>query len=94
MPFISSILDQNIYIIVRDIVIFMLLVTGVINRTNFALESIWNQFYKCLRDIYKIIFKYIHILQVENLVVVPTGIIQRSTLTFILPSIEIIKIFK
>ena len=36
MPFISSILDQNIYIIVRDIVIFMLLllVTGVIKRTN------------------------------------------------------------
>ena len=30
-----------------------------------------SQFYKCLRDIYKIIFKYIHILQVENLVVVP-----------------------
>ena len=34
MPFISSILDKNIYIIVRDIVNFMLLVTGVIKRTN------------------------------------------------------------
>ena len=34
MPFISSKLDQNIHIIVRDIVIFMLLVTGVIKRTN------------------------------------------------------------